>query len=198
MVPLGRNRQGAQALKAVFPSVQGRKSASAVKRPAQKRAASRPGVRVGMGAPVKLQARRGGGVEAVLRREMSHVGRLSARDYQRLRFLLGRAEMAAKMQSPRGRGRRGLLQKKLAAAWGTRLVRDERGVSLVLENRSDHALYLAMGTRRLRPRAVFKSALAAQQGAIDSEWQRLARVAQMRDETRGQLRAGIDRKPAAR
>lgn len=191
-LPKGR---GAKRLEAVFPAQKRREAVApnrqgtnaqqtleAVFGQKRKPASARPGVRVGMGLPVKLQERRGGGVEAVLRREMAHSELLSARDFQRLRFLLGRAERAARMQSPRGSGRRRLLQKRLAASWHTRLVRDGRGVSLVLENRSDHALYLAMGTRRIKPRAVFKSALASQQGAIDAEWLRLARLAQMRAE----------------
>lgn len=217
-VPARHNRrsEGTRLLEAVFPGGKKRTSSSRMAEPqrkteaqrlfdaafgqrsSKKKVASRPGVRVGIGSPVKLQARRGGGVEAVLWREIAHSERLTANDFKRMRFLLWRAEMAAQMQSPRGSGKRGALKKRLAASWGTRLVRDERGVSLVLENRSHHALYLAMGTRRLRPRTVFKSALSSQQGAIDLEWRRLARLAQMRDETRGQLRAGIERKPSAR
>lgn len=221
-VPVVRDRrsEGTRLLEAVFPTGKGRRDSSKTssaartqrdteaqrlfhavfgRHPSRQKAVSRPGVRAGMGLPVKLQARRGGGVEAVLRREIAHSERLTANDFKRMRFLLWRAQQQARLQSlgqhkpSRRRRKVKWTNRVLAVSWHTRLDRDAHGVSLVLENRSDHALYLAMGTRYVRPRAVFKSALASQQGAIDLEWQRLARVAQMRHETRGQLRAGIKR-----
>lgn len=213
-----KRSEGARLLEAVFPTDKGHRRASVTQQPAEKKsrgtqaqrlfdaafgqhsrkkkAASRPGVRVGVGSPVKLQARRGGGVEAVLRREIAHSERLTANDFKRMRFLLWRAQQEARLQSlgqnkpSRRRKKVKWTSKVLAVSWHTRLDRDAQGVSLVLENRSDHALYLAMGTRYVRPRAVFKSALASQQGAVDLEWRRLARLADMRHEVLGQLRAG--------
>lgn len=69
---------------------------------------------------------------------------------------------------------------EFARAWDTSLIRDDNGIMMGLENDSEHAAQLALGTPRMRAHGPFAVAVTMNAPAIDNEWRRITRLAWQR------------------
>lgn len=70
-----------------------------------------------------------------------------------------------------------------ARAWDTTLIRDDNGIMGALENDSEHAGRLALGTPRMKAHGPFAVAVTMNEAAIDNEWRRITRIAWQRQRT---------------